>query len=235
MTLDRSYLANFIQKSYEMKMGHYWIPGRDIYMPNLPELAHKILVLDAEHYPKSDLLSNMLKLLLGNGVFVANGEEWKQQRRLIDPAFVLARLKRVFPLMKEACDGMFARLAELPDGAETSIDEEMTHVTADVIFRTMFSTGLSREGAEKLYDAFMRFQDSAYVAGYIESTWLPNLFGLRQRRQAQKSGREIRALIEPFGARKLRKAAARRDAGERRHTVLPDNRSGSENRRAVLL
>ncbi len=196
--INKSYIANFIENSYQMKMGHYWVPGRNIYMPNLPELAQKILITEAEHYPKGDLLSNMLKMLLGNGGFVSNGEEWKQQRRLIDPAFVLARLERVFPLMRDACDEMFVRLGKLPDGAETSIDEEMTHVTADVIFRTMFSTGLSQADASKLFDAFTRFQQSAFVAGFLESTWLPSIFAVGQKRKARQSGLEIRKLIEPF-------------------------------------
>lgn len=192
------YISNFIEKSYSMKMGHFWLPGRDIYMPNLPELARKILVTEAEHYPKSDMSSNMLKLLLGNSVFVSNGEEWKQQRRLIDPAFVLARLQRVFPMMNAAADELMSRLAREQDGADMSIDEEMTHVTADVIFRTMFSTPLSQGEAMKLFEAFMRFQDTAFVVGFLESTWLPSFFAFGKRRAAAKAGREIRALIEPF-------------------------------------
>lgn len=196
--VNQSYIANFIETSYRMKMGHYWVPGRDIYMPNLPELAKTILITEADHFPKGDMLSNMLKMLLGNGVFVSNGEEWKQQRRLIDPAFVLARLERVFPLMSAACDDMFTRLDRHADGAELWVDQEMTHVTADVMFRTMFSAGLSQDGAAKLFDAFTRFQKSAFVAGFLDSTWVPSFFGAGQRRKAKLAGQEIRSLIEPF-------------------------------------
>lgn len=198
MGVNKSYIANFIETSYRMKMGHYWVPGRDIYMPNLPELAKKILITEAEHFPKGDLLSHMLKMLLGNGVFVSNGEEWKQQRRLIDPAFVLARLERVFPLMSAACDDMFERLTVHPDGAELNVDQEMTHVTADVMFRSMFSASLSDDGAAKLFDAFTRFQESAFVAGFLDSTWVPSFFSAGQRRKARQASSEIRALIEPF-------------------------------------
>ena len=74
----------------------------------------------------------------------------------------------------------------------------MTHVTADVIFRTMFSTALSQDGAAKLYDAFIRFQESAFVAGFLESTWLPAVFAAGRKRKAEQAGREIRQLIEPF-------------------------------------
>ncbi len=192
------YLSNFIEKSYSMKMGHFWLPGRDIYMPNLPELARKILVKEAEHYPKSDMSSHILKLLLGNGVFVSNGEEWKQQRRLIDPAFALARLQRVFPMMRAACDEMLERFEKFDGGANISIDEEMTHVTADVIFRTMFSTPLSQSGAMRLFAAFTRFQESAFVVGFLDSTWVPSFFALGKKRKAARAGREIRDLIEPF-------------------------------------
>ncbi len=192
------YLSNFIEKSYSMKMGYFWLPGRDIYMPNLPELAKKILVKEARHYPKSDMSSHILKLLLGNGVFVSNGDEWKQQRRLIDPVFALARLERVFPMMRAACTGMMERLGNVEDGKAISIDEEMTHVTADVIFRTMFSTPLDQSGAMRLFNAFTRFQESAFVIGFLESTWVPSFLALGKKRKAAKAGREIREIIEPF-------------------------------------
>lgn len=198
MGTQPSYIANFIDKSYEMKMGHIWLPGRDIFMPNMPDLVRRILVDEAEHYPKSDMLTNMLKLLLGNGVFVANGPEWKRQRRLIDPAFALAKLQRVFPMMSEAARAMHERFAALPEGEPVSIDGEMTHVTADVIFRTMFSVPLEQRSTKLLFEAFMEFQNTAFVVGFLESTSIPNIFALGRKRRARKSALKIRRLIEPF-------------------------------------
>jgi cytochrome P450 len=37
--------------------------------------------------------------LLGNSVFVTNGEVWKRQRRIIDPAFEGGRLRDTYPAM----------------------------------------------------------------------------------------------------------------------------------------
>ncbi len=195
--MPHCYISNLVDKSYEMKMGQIWAIGRSIFMPNQPELVRRILVDDAEHFPKSDMVSNILKLLLGNGLFVANGEEWKRQRRMIDPAFAHARLQRVYPLMWEAAKAMHERLGALSDGDAIAVDEEMTHVTADVIFRTIFSIPLEQQGARLLFDAFNRFQESSFVLGFLGSTKLPRLF-FRQRRKAKRAANEIRQLIEPM-------------------------------------
>lgn len=192
-----SYLANFIQKSYSMKMGQIWAPRRNIFMPNQYELVRRILVSDAEVYPKSDMLESILKLLIGNGVFVANGSEWKRQRRLIDPAFAHAKLKRVFPAMLAATDGLLSRLDPKADGSIIAIDQEMTHITADVIFRTIFSVSLEQSKAKDLFDAFNRFQDAAFAIGFVKSVGLPNIFFYKNR-QAKTSARDIRNLIKPF-------------------------------------
>ncbi len=198
LSMRNNFLANIVEKSYSMKMGHNWVPGRNIYMPNMPELVRQILVDEAEHYPKSDMLSNMLKELLGNGVFVANGETWKQQRRMIDPAFVAAKLKRVFPLMADACKAMMARLAQQESGTVIDMDREMTHVTADVIFRTIFSVEIGANRAERLFAAFTAFQEAALIYGFLKSTWIPDFYAGSRRRKAQAAADEIRALIKPL-------------------------------------
>ncbi len=203
--MQRSYLANFIEKSYEMKMGHIWLPGRDIYMPNQPDLVRRILVTEADHYPKSDMVSKMLRMLLGDGIFVSNGEKWKKQRRMIDPAFVLAKLQRVFPLMWQAVETMLVRLEKYDDGAIVEIDEVMTHVTADVIFRTIFSLEIGQQRAELLFDAFTRFQETAFVYGFLDSTKIPNIFAFRHRRKAAKAAQDIRQLIEPIIAERYQR------------------------------
>jgi len=195
--MPHCYISNLIDKSYEMKMGHIWAFGRNIFMPNQPDLVRRILVSEADHFPKSDMLSNILKLLLGNGLFVANGEEWERQRRMIDPAFAHAKLQRVFPLMWTAASAMHDRLESVADGEVVAVDEEMTHVTADVIFRTLFSIPIEQKGARLLFDAFTRFQESAFVLGFLGSTKLPcPLF--RKRRNAKRAAQDIHQLIEPM-------------------------------------
>ena len=61
-------------------------------------------------------MGSMLAFLLGDGVFVSNGELWRKQRRMIDPAFNQARIQDVFPLMRDATEAMGARFRAHADG-----------------------------------------------------------------------------------------------------------------------
>ena len=146
-------------KAYNMHMGELVTPGQRIYIANQPDLIKRVLVDEAANFPKAQISSDMLELLLGDSIFVSNGEVWKRQRRMMDPAFEQARIKIVFDLMMEAADALFARLDAKADGRDTAIDEEMMHVTADIIFRTIFSQPLEGHEAKLIFAAFIRFQE----------------------------------------------------------------------------
>src|SRR5205085_5039342 len=99
MQSRRCSLSVLIDKSYEMKMGELGLPGRKLYLANQPDLVKRILVDEAENFPKSGVVADMLELLMGDSIFVSNGEVWKRQRRMMDPAFEGARIKVVSDLI----------------------------------------------------------------------------------------------------------------------------------------
>ena len=140
----------------------------------------------------------MLELLLGDSIFVSNGEVWKRQRRMMDPAFEGVRVKVVFDLMMQAADALFARFDKIADGSDTAIDIEMTHVTADIIFRTIFSKPLEAEEARIIYDAFNRFQEAAFAHGMTRHIGMPNWVSFFGYRKARKAAQEIRAVLDPI-------------------------------------
>ncbi|MDA3922988.1 MAG: cytochrome P450 [Salinisphaera sp.] len=53
---------------------------------NRPDLVHQLLVRRADHYAKGMGLDRV-RILLGNGIMVSEGDFWARQRRLIQPAF----------------------------------------------------------------------------------------------------------------------------------------------------
>lgn len=195
----RSWLDVLFERSYRMKMGHVRMPGLELYMVNEPSLVRKVLIDQAAEFPKHGLLGRILKPLLGESIFTTNGEVWKRQRRMLDPAFELARLKTVFPLMNAAAVAMQERLDRLDDGMVHDVDIEMTHVTADIIFRTILSLNLEGEDARKIFDAFVRFQEMAprvvMLIIYHLPSWLSPWFESHKGKQA---AREIRTLLERF-------------------------------------
>lgn len=191
-------LSQLTDASYNMHMGEVRLPMKRLYIANQPELVQRILVDEAPLFPKSDIIADMLELLMGDSIFVSNGEVWKRQRRMMNPAFEQARIKVVFDLMMDAVDALIARLDALPDRSECAIDVEMTHVTADIIFRTIFSHPIASAQAHLIYEAFIRFQETAFTHGMTRTMGFPSLFTYFRQRRAQKAAAEIRGVLDPI-------------------------------------
>ena len=203
----RSWLDALFERSYRMKMGQYRLPGLKVYMVNEPTLVRQILNKQPKQYPKHQLIHKMLEPLLGNSIFTTNGEIWERQRRLMDQAFEQARLKLVFPLMRDAVSAMESRLDQVADGSPYSVDAEMTHVTADIIFRTILTSPLSDRAAHDVFENFIKFQRDTLRATVLELYHLPAWFF---RNAAARCASTIRGVL----AAVIRERYEARERGE---------------------
>ncbi|HSW18543.1 MAG TPA: cytochrome P450 [Ramlibacter sp.] len=183
------------ERSYAMRMGEIHLPGMDLYMVNDPPLVRQVMEDSAGNFPKSEMIGEALGPLLGESIFTTNGAQWRRQRQMMNPAFAQARLNVSFPVMREATAAMMERLAQLPSGAEYDLEVEMTHVTADIIFRTIFSTPMEGADARRIFEAFARFQALA------PRLLLPSIYGVRwlvfpwDVWRSRRAAREIRGLL----------------------------------------
>jgi cytochrome P450 len=193
-----STLSALVPEVYSMTLGQWRTFARRIYLVNDPDLVRRVLVDEAEDFPKDTVVADMLELLMGDSIFVSNGEVWKRQRRMMDPAFEGARIKLVFDLMRDAVDALIERLDANTGKPETRIDVEMTHVTADIIFRTMFSRALAVEEAREIFDAFQKFQELAYASGINRTAGLPDWMSPGLRRKAAIDAARIRGVLDPI-------------------------------------
>lgn len=161
------------------------------YMVNDPALIARVLTLAPDDFPKSNRIREGLAPLLGNSVFVTNGEIWRRQRRIIDPAFEGGRLRDTFPAMLAAGQAAVARL----ERGETEIEAVTAHLAADVIFRTLFSIPIHNETAWAVFcefKAYQRSQPLLNLAAFVPlPAWVPRL----HRRATRASAAKIRALI----------------------------------------
>ncbi len=131
---------------------------RGILLVNDPAWVARILA-DHDSFPKNDLFVEALEDLVGNSMFVTSGDTWRRQRRMVDPAFSHMRINRAFDFMAAAVDDYEAHLGRQAAARETfSLDAAMSHLTADVITRTIFSVPLSGDTSQDVFDDFMRFE-----------------------------------------------------------------------------
>jgi cytochrome P450 len=187
-------------KLYRAWLAEVRTPWYNSYMPNQPDLVRRILVERPDDFPKSDVVRLTIGDLLGESVFVTNGEKWKRQRRIIDPSFEGGRLRETFQPMLAAADEMVARLSDRADGAPIEIEFETSHAAADVIFRTLFSQAITTEAATRVFHAFRRYQLAAPMLSPADlmrfPDWFPRLGPSRWKKG--RAAREIRRLLRQF-------------------------------------
>jgi cytochrome P450 len=197
----KCWISTQFEGSYKMKMGHVHLPGMDSYVFNEPEQVKRALKGEWEKFPKSCLMHRVLEPLLGDSIFTTNGEVWKRQRRLMDIAFGQARLKQVMPLMEQAVGAMLGRFDPVAqNGTILAADVEMTHITADIIFRTILSRELDGEDAFAIFEEFNRYQEAsaglATLVMFHLPAWLsPGLEWFRAKRSAKKIRTFLQAVI----------------------------------------
>ena len=216
-TALRSGIGFFQAGGYSVGIGRHKIPRLTgmtqnyAYSVRDPEIMREVLAERPFDFPKSRLMYNMLAPLTGNSIFVSNGEVWRKQRAMIDRAFEQARLRDVFPKMRDAADALVERMdASLAEGRPVAVDAETTHVAADIIFRTIFSEPISGETADHLFQAFEEYQGLAYAHGMLSLARLP-LWLMPGRRKARRLALRVRAALAVL----LDKRIAALAAGER--------------------
>ena len=132
---------------------------RQILIVNDPALVRRVMVEEADDFPKCDLMVGALEPLVGDSLFVSHGARWRRQRQMIDPAFSQLRVDRAFGAMEAAVSDYEARLeASAKAGEAVSLDLAMSHLTADIICRTVFSHTLESETAREVFEDFLHFE-----------------------------------------------------------------------------
>ena len=178
-------------KLYRAWMAEFRTPFFRSFMVNDPKLVDLVLKERPDDFPKSSRVSEGLRPLLGESVFLTNGETWKRQRRIIDPAFEGGRLRDTFPAMWAAAQACVARLEE----GIIEIEEVTSHAAADVIFRTLFSIPIENEIAAEVFNEFRDYQRSqsiVNIAAFLPlPRWMPRFF----RRRTRETAKSIRNLI----------------------------------------
>jgi len=189
---------------YRAKMAEFRTPFFRSYLVNQPDLIDLVLKERPLDFPKSGRISEGLRPLLGNSVFLTNGETWQRQRRIIDPAFEGGRLRDTFPAMVAAGQAASARLRE----GVTEIEEHSSHAAADVIFRTLFSIPIEHEVAAQVFTRFRAYQRSQPILNLAAFVPLPRWMPRFHRPGTKAAARDIRALITRLTADRMAEIAA---------------------------
>jgi len=109
---------------------------------NNPEHVKRVLISNHRNYAKG-VGFERVAMLLGNGIIVSDGDFWRSQRRMIQPAFhrkVIANLAQMMQRCNEHKLEQWKRKAA--EAVTIDLTSEMSALALEVILRALFSDDL---------------------------------------------------------------------------------------------
>lgn len=121
-----------------------------------PGAIRQVLRDNPDNYPKSLVTKRILEPGIGASLFLAEGAEWRWQRRAAAPVFSARNLLALAPVMEAAAGMCAARVARL-DGTVGDLYEEMVAVTFEIICNVTLSGGdaMDRSAVHKAINAYI--------------------------------------------------------------------------------
>jgi len=114
------------------------------YVLSSPELIKQVLLTNHENYAKG-VGFELVKMLLGNGIIVSDGDEWRRQRTLMQPGFSRSNVARLAEPMRAMNLALRARWEQLATtGGTLDVTTAMSELGLEVILRSIFSSDLDR-------------------------------------------------------------------------------------------
>ena len=188
---------------YEFSAGRLFM--RRVFVCNSPDSVQFAFSLkNASFERKSAQMRYALQPLIGDGLFISDGETWRKRRRIVAPIVHVSRLPEFAPVMVETAAEMRDRWARLQPPSVDAL-AEMAHLTAEIICRTIFGSQLGRDHAHEVVDGFSNYQrvidqiDLVSLLGLPD--WVPRWYGPAVRRSVARIHSVLDGIIASYRSR----------------------------------
>lgn len=150
-------LSAFHPDAYRADLLSFKLLGKQQVVVNRPNLMRRVMLDEERAFPKHPALGAALGPLVGNGVFVSQGEHWAMSRAAFNDWLDGATLRDFYVDMQIATGGLLERLDDASK-CDVDVEGEMTHVTADIIHRSIFGCSITPSMLSAVKTSFARFR-----------------------------------------------------------------------------
>lgn len=130
--------------------------GQDAFLLLAPEHVRHVLQDNLKNYTRDTAGYKELVNSLGEGLLTTDGEFWRRQRRIAQPAFHRQRISGFLQTMVDATERM---LATWQDGQVIDVGAAMMHVALEIVGATLFGTTVNDQAeavAQAISDSQIR-------------------------------------------------------------------------------
>lgn len=179
-----------LRSAAEQRVSHFKVLWFDIFYIADPDVIRELIVRRPHLLHRDPFTTNVLRRIMGHGVFIAEDEAWQRQRRLVAPAFHAMRIRAYAETMATYTREMVSRWR---DGETVALDRELTALTLRIIAKTMFNVDLLPEAERigRLMQVLLETGEKQLDAAYPAPAWVPTPTNRRQRAAL----RELHALL----------------------------------------
>jgi cytochrome P450 len=162
--------------------------GAAAWVASHPDDVKRVLVTNHRNYRKGVGIERV-RLLLGNGIMTSEGEFWRRQRRMMQPAFHRRVVERYAAIVREENDSVVAAWDAAASGTgRVNVTLSVSRLALRIILRALFGHDLRQLVPD--------LDDNPFVA-ILQDTRRDTRFAYRFRQLA----RDVTALVESRRAR----------------------------------
>ncbi len=112
--------------------------GSEVYVVSNPHYADHVLRENWQNYRKGQAIKRV-ELLLGQGLMVSEGELWKSQRKLVQPAFHRDAVNGLIKVIQDANGVLLCKwLAAAREGQSINVTREVSFWVLEIVLRSIF-------------------------------------------------------------------------------------------------
>ncbi len=141
----RNPLNLYSEDSFRLTSGRVRLLGRTIITVNNPDGLKHVLTTNAAKYGRPVSVKRPVRWMMGNGLFLSEGEIWRSQRKMLAPQFSPASISKLLPHFIGAGRSL---LVKIGNRSEANLTAEFNQATLDAVLRALFSSPADTLGSE---------------------------------------------------------------------------------------
>jgi cytochrome P450 len=151
----------------------FTLPGQQVYLLNHPDAIEEALKASGDL--KKDDFTQRLSIAVGRGLLTSDGDFWRRQRKLAQPAFHHHRVRAYADTMVGHTERAMERFR---DGETRDIHDDMMRLTLDIVAETLFGADVGG-AAERIGNALEMLMERFAGYGALVPPWIPTPGNIR--------------------------------------------------------
>ena len=195
-------LKNYAESSRALHLRHGFafrarLPGPALVLAH-PRHLHRVLRSHVLNYPKSRDYE-YLRPILGNGIFVSDGDLWTRQRRLLQPEFRPQVVGRFLPVLVDSVEALFAEW-DRGAGEARDVSDDLMRLTLWGVGGALFNSDFRAEAGRigRALELCLKQGTLQMMSMGLLQPWMPT----PGNRAAKAAQRDLDAIVRAVITRK---------------------------------